>query len=88
MDSEELRRVVDGRWADVREEVRRQVPPEWSLPVGDLDRDSHRAVVLERTRALAAGGLPSRGFETAYGGQDDIGGSLTSFEMLGLVDRP
>ncbi len=86
MDSAELRRVVDGRWADVREEVRRQVPPEWSLPVGDLDRDSHRAVVLERARALAAGGLPSRGFETAYGGRDDIGGSLTFFEMLGLVD--
>ena len=86
MNAEELRRVVDGRWADVRQEVRRQVPPEWCEPVGDLDREAHRAMVLERTKVLADGGLPGRGFEKAYGGQDDIGGSLTFYEMLGMVD--
>lgn len=86
MDAGELRRVVDGRWAEVRQEVRRTVPADWCLPVGDLDREAHRSLVLERTRALADSGLPGRGFATAYGGQDDIGGSLTFFEMLGLVD--
>ena len=78
--------MVDGRWAGVREAVRRQVPTEWCRPVLDLDRDSHRQQVLERTRSLAAGGLPAAGFERAYGGKDDIGGSLTFFEMLGHVD--
>jgi acyl-CoA oxidase len=86
MDRDDLRRVVDGRWAEVRDEVRRQVPAEWCLPVGDLDREAHRAAILDRARELAAGGLPARGFETAYGGLDDIGGSLTFYEMLGRVD--
>ena len=86
VDLDDLRRVVDGRWADVRALVRAQVPAEWCLPAADLDRDGQRARTLERARALAAGDLPRRGFETAYGGQDDIGGSLTFFEMLGLVD--
>jgi acyl-CoA oxidase len=86
MDLDDLRRVVDGRWAEVRDEVRRQVPPDWCVPAGDLDRESHRALVLDRARTLAAGGLPARGFERAYGGVDDIGGSLTFYEMLGRVD--
>jgi acyl-CoA oxidase len=86
MDEQDLRRVMDGRWGDVREAVRRQVPAEWCRPALDLDRESHRRQVLERTRSLAAGGLPAAGFERAYGGQDDIGGSLTFFEMLGHVD--
>ena len=35
---------------------------------------------------LAATDLPRRGFEKAYGGEDDIGGSMTLYEMLGIVD--
>jgi acyl-CoA oxidase len=85
VDLADLRRVVDGRWADVREAVRAQVPADWCLPV-DLDRESHRELTLDRARKLAAGDLPRCGFEAAYGGQDDIGGSLTLFEMLGMVD--
>jgi acyl-CoA oxidase len=86
VDLGELRRVVDGRWADVRAVVREQVPADWCAPALDVGRDEQRARTLERARALADGDLPRRGFETAYGGQDDIGGSLTFFEMLGLVD--
>ena len=82
----DLRRVVDGRWADVRAAVREQLPPEWCRPVGDLDREAQRAVTLERATVLAGWDLPRRGFETAYGGEDDIGGSMTLYEMLGLVD--
>jgi acyl-CoA oxidase len=86
VDPRELRRVVDGRWADARVALREAVPPDWCLPAGDLDREAQRAQVLERARTLAATGLPSRGFEKAYGGEDDIGGSLTFFEALGEVD--
>ncbi len=82
----DLRRVVDGRWADVRAAVREQLPPEWCRPVGDLDREAQRAVTLERAKVLAGWDLPRRGFEKAYGGEDDIGGSMTLYEMLGLVD--
>ena len=86
VDLDELRRVIDGRWAEVRAVVRAQVPAEWCLPVGDLDRETQRARTLERARALAATDLPRRGFEKAYGGEDDIGGSMTLYEMLGMVD--
>ncbi|HEX4697798.1 MAG TPA: acyl-CoA dehydrogenase [Actinomycetes bacterium] len=86
VDQADLRRVVDGRWAGVRERVRRTVPPEWCEPAGDLPRDEHRARTVARACELAATGLPGLGFEKAYGGDDDIGGSLTFFEMLGLVD--
>jgi acyl-CoA oxidase len=83
---DDLRRVVDGRWADVRARVRAEVPAEWCAPVLDAGREEQRARTLERARVLAEGDLARRGFETAYGGQDDIGGALTVFEMLGLVD--
>jgi acyl-CoA oxidase len=86
VDLGDLRRVVDGRWAEVRALVRQQVPPEWCRPADDSDPETLRATTLERARALAATDLPRRGFEQAYGGQDDIGGSLTAIEMLGLVD--
>src|SRR4051794_10148743 len=86
VDLGELRRVVDGRWAQVRDLVREQVPADWCSPVLDATREEQRARTLDRARVLADGDLPRRGFETAYGGQDDIGGSLTFFEMLGLVD--
>jgi acyl-CoA oxidase len=86
VDRSDLRRVMDGRWADVRERVRRTVPPDWCEPAGDLPRDEHRTRTSARARELAATGLPGLGFEKAHGGDDDIGGSLTFFEMLGLVD--
>ena len=86
VDRADLRRVVDGRWADVRERVRRTVPAAWCEPAGDLSGDEHRTRTTSRARELAATGLPGLGFEKAHGGDDDIGGSLTFFEMLGLVD--
>src|SRR4051794_28255479 len=82
----DLHAVVDGRWGHVRAFVRDQVPAEWCLPFGDTDRETQRATTFDRARALADGDLPRRGFTKAYGGEDDIGGSLTFFEMLGLVD--
>jgi acyl-CoA oxidase len=86
VDLDDLRRVVDGRWAHVRAVVRREVPADWCRPAVDTDPALLRAETLKRARALAATGLPRRGFAKAYGGEDDIGGSLTAFEMLGLVD--
>ena len=86
VDPEDLRRVLDGRWGEVRAIVREQIPAEWCAPTGGLGAEAQRVRTLERAKVLAAGDLPRRGFEKAYGGEDDIGGSLTFFEMLGLVD--
>jgi acyl-CoA oxidase len=86
VDPAEVMSVLDGRWAELRRSVRAQMTEEqFSDPV-DLDIDAHRADVLDRMRDLADSGRPALGFAAEYGGSDDIGGSITSFEMLGFGD--
>jgi acyl-CoA oxidase len=86
VDAGAIRQVLDGRWAHVREAVRQDLGPEWFEPVAALTTEEHRARVADQARALALTGRPRLGFQRAYGGTDDIGGSLTSFEMLGYAD--
>ncbi|RZQ64016.1 acyl-CoA oxidase [Amycolatopsis suaedae] len=52
----------------------------------ELDIEAHRAQVLEQLRALARTDRPGLGYDPAHGGGGDVGGSLTSFEMLGFGD--
>ena len=86
VDPDALTAVLDGRWAGLRREVRAQMTAEaFSDPV-DLDIEAHRAQVLENLRRLARTDRPGLGFDSAYGGGDDVGGSVTSFEMLGFGD--
>jgi acyl-CoA oxidase len=84
VDPDALTAVLDGRWAELRREVRAQLA-EHSDPV-DLDIEAHRAQVLHQLRALAETDRPGLGFDPAYGGGGDVGGSVTSFEMLGYGD--
>jgi acyl-CoA oxidase len=77
---------LDGRWSDVRNAVRDNLGPNWFEPVAALTTEEHRTRVTEQTRALAGYGHQRLGFEKDFGGGDDIGGSLTSFEMLGFAD--
>jgi acyl-CoA oxidase len=81
-----LRRVLDGRWAHVREEVRRRMDAALHPPSSDLSTEEHRALVLEQLHELAASGVQRLGFSSRHGGGGDIGGSVTSFEMLGFAD--
>ncbi len=79
-----LTRTLDGRWREVRQrsrtEARDLITP---LPPG-LDVAAHRAAVLDRLKQLAATGHPALGFPEKVGGLGDLGGSVTSFEMLGF----
>ena len=84
VDPDALTAVLDGRWAQLRREVRAE-PAEHSDPV-NLDIEAHRAQVLDQLRALAETDRPGLGFDPAYGGGGDVGGSVTSFEMLGYGD--
>src|SRR3954468_15406812 len=52
----------------------------------DLVIEDHRAQVLDQLRALAATDRPALGFDPAYGGGGDVGGSVTSFQLLGYGD--
>ncbi|MFF5992422.1 acyl-CoA dehydrogenase family protein [Prauserella flavalba] len=78
--------VLDGRWGDIRRDIRAQVADaKFREPVG-LGVEEHRAQVLEQLHELARTGRPRLGFPEEYGGSGDIGGSVVSFEMLGLGD--
>ncbi|MGW3996167.1 acyl-CoA dehydrogenase family protein [Amycolatopsis sp. NPDC004772] len=86
VDPDALTAVLDGRWAELRRGVRAQMTgAEFRDPV-DLGIEAHRAQVLDQLRALAATDRPGLGFDPAYGGGGDVGGSVTSFELLGYGD--
>ena len=55
-------------------------------PVDEMDRSAYRAHITELTRALAETGGPQLGFPKEYGGQGDVGGSVTAFETLAHAD--
>ncbi|RCW47207.1 acyl-coenzyme A oxidase [Halopolyspora algeriensis] len=81
-DAAKLGEVLDGRWADVRVQVRETLR-DTELPPGDgLDVDSHRKLILDQLHRLAASGIPRLGFPGEYGGKGDTGGSVISLEML------
>jgi acyl-CoA oxidase len=78
--------VLDGRWADVRARSRELAKdPRFAVDYGE-GVETQRERVLERMRALAEAGYSRLGFPTRYGGGNDLGGSITGFEMLAMGD--
>src|SRR3989440_5615368 len=82
-----LRSFLDGEWRGVREEVRNQIRgAELLRPVAGLSTEEHRDRVWEQAK-LASGSRASRMFfPREVGGEGDMGGALTAFETIGLVD--
>jgi acyl-CoA oxidase len=81
-----IREALDGRWRDIRERARELAKdPRFSVQVGE-DTETQRARVLERMAALAEFGYSRLGFPTQYGGGNNIGASITGFEMLAMGD--
>lgn len=86
VDVGELTEVLDGRWGELRKSVRAQMTDSAFREAHDLDTEAHRIQVLEQLGELAKTDRPRLGFDREYGGGGDIGGSATSFEMLGFGD--
>ncbi|MGH8964807.1 MAG: acyl-CoA dehydrogenase family protein, partial [Actinomycetes bacterium] len=86
VDPRTLQRVLDGRWADVRDDARAQLGTRSLNPDPDLSTADYRALTTENLRELAESGRPRQGFDPAYGGGGDIGGVVTAFAMLGYGD--
>ncbi|WP_067605990.1 acyl-CoA dehydrogenase family protein [Nocardiopsis listeri] len=78
----ELRGLLDGRWANVREKARDVIRGDMYAPVHGLSMEDHRARTLEQLQALAATDMPAYGFPKSVGGADDVGASVVAFEML------
>lgn len=84
--AEQIRAVLDGRWADVRQRLR--LDPDFPVaePALDLGLEEHRARTLASCRTLAGSDIVFGGIPEAQGGTGDLGGSVTGLEMLGHGD--
>ncbi|HKC27167.1 MAG TPA: acyl-CoA dehydrogenase family protein, partial [Jatrophihabitans sp.] len=81
-----MRSFLDGRWREIRERARELAKdPRFAVETGE-DTETQRTRVLERMQALAEEGYSAPGFPTRYGGGNDLGGSITGFEMLAMGD--
>lgn len=77
-----LGELLDGRWADVRAQVREALDGADLAPGSELGTDEHRALVTEQLHQLVGSGIPALGFPEQQGGKGDTGGSVVSLEML------
>src|SRR5213082_1609498 len=83
----ELRSVLDGRWAGIRDEVRAQIEASPLLrPAHGLPVEEHRARVMEQARMVSQTRSARLFFPREYGGEGDMGGALSAFETIALVD--
>ncbi|MFP5071838.1 acyl-CoA dehydrogenase [Pseudonocardia nantongensis] len=84
--TEELRAVLDGRWAHVRQDTRAQLAEQDLRPDPDFTSEQYRAHIGESMKLLTASGRPLTGFDPAVGGDGDVGGVVTAFAMLAYGD--
>ncbi|CAM3827797.1 acyl-CoA dehydrogenase [Kibdelosporangium persicum] len=78
--------VLDGRWRDLRRELRERMTDAKLADTLGLDVEAHRAQVFDQLKELARTRHPRLGFDPAYGGEGDVGGSVVAFQLLGYGD--
>ena len=83
-----LTRVLDGRYAEVRDLVRRNLAAYASIldEAVELDRDAYRDRVRDLVVEMAATGQTGMGFPREHGGGGDLGASVAAFETLAQGD--
>src|SRR5256885_7790877 len=82
-----LRSLLDGRWGGIRDEVRAQIEASPLLrPAQGLSVDDHRARVMEQARMVSQTRSARLFFPREFGGEGDMGGALSAFETIALVD--
>ena len=83
---EELKQVLDGKYAETKDRMRKIL----SDPLFDNeyqpDKDIFRLLTLKRTKALADQGVSAYSFPKKYGGGERKGDHLAVFEMLAYSD--
>ncbi len=83
-----LTRVLDGKYVDMRTQVRELLPSYASVleDAETMTRDEFRERVREVVLEIAATGAPGVGFPKEYGGGEDIGASIAAFDTLAYGD--
>ncbi len=86
IDADALRRALDGRWMAARERVRDLLGDPRLLSRPDLPLDEQRRRTLDGLRAIAATDGPKLMFPKEYGGLDEVGAGVSSFETQAHAD--
>ena len=82
----ELQQLLDGRYADLRRQIREVLSqPEFAPPLA-IPTAEYRELVLEWMQTIADEGLTAPGFPVEFGGQDDPGANIAGFETIALGD--
>ena len=85
--SDDLRRILDGRWGEVRDTVReRLATTDWATPTAPLPIAEYRERTTTQLLRLLGEPWAHAGFSAEPGTEGDIGGALTMIECLGHVD--
>jgi acyl-CoA oxidase len=85
-DAGRLQGLLDGRYAEVRAEIRSVLCRPEFAPVVALPTSEYRERVLGWARTLADEGLTAAGFPERFGGRGDPGANVAGFETLGYGD--
>jgi acyl-CoA oxidase len=85
-DPADLQRILDGKYAELRAEIREVMSRPQFAPVLELGREEYRTQVMTWARELAAEGVTAPGFPVAYGGEGDFGANVAGFETVAFGD--
>ena len=88
LDVSAVRRVLDGRYAEVRDLVRSNLADHASVleEAETLSTDDFRDRVRDLVVTMASTGQTGMGFPEEYGGGGDLGASIAAFETLAYGD--
>jgi acyl-CoA oxidase len=86
VDARAMQRLLDGRYADLRDHIREVLSRPEFAPVIALATGEYREKVLDWARTLAREGLTAPGFPEEFGGHGDFGANVAAFETLAFGD--
>jgi acyl-CoA oxidase len=84
--AEQLRNALDGRWRDVRNQLRKSFTEDLFRPHYTPNTVIARTKVAEQMRIMAAFGAAGDSFRKEHGGTGDVGAAITMIEMLAMSD--
>ena len=77
----QLQAVLDGRWAQTRDVVRRQIDEQTLVPQHGLSLADYRERVLDQMKQMVPLGFPAAGFRPEHGGTGDVGAAVTAIVL-------
>jgi acyl-CoA oxidase len=84
--AEHLRNALDGRWRDVKNQMRDRLTLEIFRPHYTPNTVIARTKVVEQMKFMAAAGAADDGFRKEHGGTGNVGAAITMIEMLAMSD--